>query len=205
MTQQAKEAAQTAVESGQQVAGTAVQEGKNVAVEAGQQIRRLAGQARGQLDEQASAQQQRATEGLRSLGDELQSMVELGGKGGLGSQLGEQASQRARELADWLGQRQPGDLLAEVNNYARRRPGTFFLGALVAGIIVGRLTRGMLSAARENGSQDSDSHPMGETTPPTGHLGETIPPTGYLGETDGTAPLTSSPAISSSTIGEVRQ
>jgi hypothetical protein len=110
--------------------------------EAGRPVRSLA--------EQAAAQQQRVAEGLRSLGDELRSMVELGGQSGLGSQLGQQASEQAHRMADWIGQRQPGEVLDEVRHYARRHPGVFLLGAAVVGVVAERLTRGFTSEASED-------------------------------------------------------
>jgi hypothetical protein len=54
-----------------------------------------------------------------------------------------EAAGRLHGAASWLEHRQPADLLDEVRNFARRRPGTFLLGAAVAGIAAGRLTRGL--------------------------------------------------------------
>ena len=55
--------------------------------------------------------------------------------------------------ASWLEQREPADLLDEVRNFARRRPGTFLIGAAVAGLAAGRLTRGLKDQG--NGQPDT--------------------------------------------------
>jgi len=72
----------------------------------------------------------------------------------------QQASSKAGELAEWLEQRDPGTLLDEVRGLARRKPGTFLLGALAAGVVAGRLTRGAVDA-----SKDQDVNGSGATTP----------------------------------------
>jgi gas vesicle protein len=141
--------AQTAKESGSQVAQTAVEQVKTVAGEAQQQTRNLLGEAQGQVREQAKTQQDKARDGLRSLGDELRSMASNGGQSGPATDLAHQASQRVHSAADWLEQREPGDLLAEVRRFAQRRPGAFLVGALLAGVAAGRLTRGVIAASSD--------------------------------------------------------
>ena len=74
-------------------------------------------------------------------------MADGGQQSGTVSEVARQAADRADRLAEWLGQREPGDLLDEVRSFARRRPGAFLLGAAIAGVVVGRLTRGAVDAA----------------------------------------------------------
>jgi hypothetical protein len=50
-----------------------------------------------------------------------------------------------------LQNREPADLLEEVRSYARRKPGTFLLGAALAGVVAGRLTSG-IKASHTGGS-----------------------------------------------------
>jgi hypothetical protein len=145
--EKAAQVGQTAKDSGGQVAQTAAEQVKTVAAEAGRQTRDLLGEARGQLTEQAGSQQQKAVSGLRGLVDELQSMAEKGGQTGPATELAQQASDRVRRAADWLEQRQPGDLLDELRRWARSRPGAFLAGAALAGVLAGRLTRGVVAAS----------------------------------------------------------
>jgi hypothetical protein len=49
-------------------------------------------------------------------------------------------------MASHLDGKEPSELLDDVRQFARRRPGTFLLGALAAGVVVGRLTRGAKAA-----------------------------------------------------------
>jgi hypothetical protein len=51
-----------------------------------------------------------------------------------------------RQVADYLADRGPDGVLGEVQDYARRKPGTFLAAALVAGFVVGRLGKGVLNA-----------------------------------------------------------
>jgi hypothetical protein len=154
--EQASNVGQHVGERGSQLAGTAADQAKQVTGEAGRQARDLVGEARGQLGGQASAQQQKVADGLRSLVDELSSMAEKGGQSGPATELAHRAAERARRAASWLDKREPGDLVGEVRRLGRQHPGTFLLGATLAGVVVGRLTRGAVEAASSTPS-DSES------------------------------------------------
>jgi hypothetical protein len=153
--EQASKVGQHAGEGGAQLAGTATDQAKQVTAEAGRQARDLIGEARGQFGSQASAQQQKVAEGLRSLVDELTSMAENGGHSGPATEMAHQAAERVRQAASWLDEREPGDLVGEVRRLGRQNPGTFLLGAVLAGVLVGRLTRGAVEAASSS-SSDGD-------------------------------------------------
>jgi len=151
--ERASDVASTATEHAAAVAGTAQEKGKEVLGEAKTQAQSLLGQVREQLSQQTQQGHQSAHQGLSSIADELSAMIDgRGAQGGPASQLAEQARDRVNEIARWLEQRQPGDLVEEARNFARRRPGTFLVGALLAGVAVGRLTRGAVDAHRDSGS-----------------------------------------------------
>jgi len=143
-----------AKQSGQRVANTVAEQAKVVLDEGKGQARNLTREVGQQAHEQSKLQKDKAASGLRSLGAELQSMVDgqggQGGQGGLATDLARQASTKLHDLAGWLDQREPGDLLDEVRAMARRKPGTFLLGALAAGVVAGRLTRGAVDASRSD-------------------------------------------------------
>jgi hypothetical protein len=139
-----------AAQTGQQVsqAGGALahnvaDQGRDVANEASRQARQLMDQASGQLKEQASAQQQRAADGLRALGTELHAMSERSDQQGMATDLVRHAADRVGQVAQWLDQREPGMVVSEVRDYARRNPGIFLAGAAVAGVLAGRLSKSM--------------------------------------------------------------
>jgi hypothetical protein len=175
-TQTAKDEAanvgQTAKEATGQVATTATEQAKNVAGETKRQAKDLIDQAGTQVTEQAGAQKEKAVGGLRSLADELRSMAEgNGAQGGMTGDLARQAADKAHEFAGWLDQHDPGSLIEEIRQLARRKPGTFLIGAALAGVAAGRLTRGAVAA---NGSATS----AGGTVVPAGSSMPTATPIG---------------------------
>ncbi len=140
-----------AAQSGRQVADTAVSEAKDVVAEARSQFSTLLEQLRGEATEQASGQSDRAVAGLRSLGDELRQMASTSQQSGIATGLAGQAGDRVHSVAGWLEQRQPGEVLDEVRDFARRRPGTFLAAAAAVGLIGGRLTRGLTASSGSSG------------------------------------------------------
>jgi ElaB/YqjD/DUF883 family membrane-anchored ribosome-binding protein len=150
----ATESAENAKQAVGDVASTAVDSAKQVAEESKNQARNLVGEARNQLQDHAKTQHQNLTSNLNSLADELNSMSRNSDQHGPASDLVGQAGERASDLARWLESREPGDLVGEVRNFARRRPGTFLIGALAAGVLAGRLTRGVIAVHQ---SDDSSS------------------------------------------------
>ncbi|MFI6231737.1 hypothetical protein ACIBCR_31015 [Micromonospora echinospora] len=139
--EQARQVGAEAAHAGGAVAQTAKDQGREVIGEATRQARNVYGEARTQLAGQAADQQRRAASGLRSLAEEMRSMAQQGGQGGPVTELAHQAADRVHGVAGWLDERQPGDLLHEVRDYARRNPGTFLVGAALLGVLAGRLTR----------------------------------------------------------------
>jgi hypothetical protein len=159
---QAQQAAGTASEEGKRVVGVAQEEVKNVTAEAQNQLRGLLDQATTQVDEQSRAQKSRLAETVRTFGDDLHGMTSQDDDGGVAVQVVRQVAEQAHGLASHLDDREPSELLEDVRSFARRRPGTFLLGALAAGVVVGRLARGAKTA--------QNSAPPGavETSPPGG-------------------------------------
>jgi gas vesicle protein len=156
---QAKQAAGTAADEGKHVAGVAQGEAQKVASEAKSQVQNLVSQATSQVDEQSRTQKNRLAETLRTLGDDLEKMASQG-DGGMAADLAREAADRTHSLSSSLENREPRELLDEVRGFARRKPGTFLLGALVAGVVAGRLTRGVKDA-------QSGSAGYGQSTGPT--------------------------------------
>ena len=149
---QAAEAASQGKEAAGQVAQTAVEHAQEVKQETVRQARDLVGEARQQLSEQAGTQHRNLVGNLRSLSSELGSMADNSDSSGIAGSLVSQARGRVDGAANWLDGREPGDLLDEVRTFARRRPGMFLLGALAAGVVAGRLTRGVVAAHQDSSS-----------------------------------------------------
>jgi hypothetical protein len=167
--QQASDVGQTAADAGRDVAATAGEQAGHVAREVNRQARDLLGEARSQATQQARTGQDKAEESIRELAGELREMADNGDRHGTASELAAQAADRLHGVANWIGEREPGDLVEEVRRFARRRPGAFLLGAAVAGVVVGRLTRGAVDAQRDTGSdapRRPDAYPSDATTTP---------------------------------------
>jgi hypothetical protein len=139
--EQAGRVGQTAVQAGGEVAQTTREQARNVVGEARQQARDLLGEARGQVSEQAGTQKDRAVKGLHGLSDELDQMA--GSGSGIGAEVARQVSSRTRDLAQHLDRHEPAQVLDQIRAYARRRPVVFLAGAALAGVLAGRLTRGL--------------------------------------------------------------
>jgi hypothetical protein len=128
------------------VAQTAKLEAGNVASEAKSEAKGLLHQAKSGLGSQAGEQQRKAADGIRTISSQLQSMADAPEQQGVASDLIRQAADRASSVASWVEGAEPGALLNNVQSFARRKPGTFLLLAAGAGVLVGRLARGLQPA-----------------------------------------------------------
>lgn len=184
----------TAKEETQRVSGVAKQEAANVAGEAKAQARNLAGDLRREVSEQSRQQQHRLAGLLAEFGDELEQMARSSDRSGLASDVAAQVAERSRQVGRFIQDREPGDLLDEVRRFAGRRPGTFLLGALAAGVVAGRLTRGVAQAHGVGGDEGTgrsdggplhraETQPVRPVVPVTEPVGAEVPPTteGYGG------------------------
>ena len=178
-------------ESVQQVAQTSVDQAKDVGHEALQQARNLADEAREQVMSQASDQQARAAKSVRSLADELATMANSSQQNGVATELARQASERARQFATFLDKRRPGDVLDEVRELARRRPGVFLAGAAFAGVVLGRLTRGAVDEHRstDTPTTSNDTPTAGERSPGKYARQDSYPPDPGLTQPYGNVPI----------------
>lgn len=165
--ERAQSAASTATDESGHVAGVAKGEAAAVASEAAEHARNLMSEAvtqvTGTLDDQSRTQRDRLVGTLQSFGDDLQKLASGNEAPGLAADLVRDVSQRARTLGSHLEGREPSELLGDVRSFAQRRPGTFLLGALAAGVLAGRVVRG---------AKDSPSDPSGQAGTPS-------QPTGY--------------------------
>ncbi|SCE65706.1 hypothetical protein GA0070558_10227 [Micromonospora haikouensis] len=115
-------------------------------------------------------------------------MAQNSGQSGPVTELAHQAAERVNGVAGWLEERQPGDILTEVKDYARRNPGTFLVGAAVLGVLAGRLTRELSAASDGAGGGPTPAYDPERTavipTPPAQRaVPDQIPPGGYLDPT----------------------
>lgn len=154
--EKAGEVKDVAVERGSDVAGVAKDELARLAGDARTQLQGLWQQASSQLREQAGAGQHQLADLLHSLSSELGEMASKSEQDGPLTAFARQASHRGGELSHWLANAEASDVLTEVKRFARRRPFAFLAGAAVAGVVVGRLSRGLM-AANEHATPDTSA------------------------------------------------
>ncbi len=187
---EAGDVATHAKDAAQSVTDTAKDEAANVAAEAKTNARDLLEQAKADLTEQAGTQQQKVAEGLRSVSDELHSLVDGSDQSGMATDFVRQAAERSSSVASWLDERDPGSLLDEVKSFAREKPGTFLLLAAGAGVLAGRLSRSLSAGAPDS---TASTKTRADTTEPMPPAPLPVPPvpggnaamdTGVTGTTD---------------------
>ena len=195
---EARNVGQTAAQAGSQVASTAADQAKQVAHETQRQAQDLLQQGRQQLRQQTVAQQQKAATGLTSLAQELRGLADGSSQGAPGParDLLQQASGYVEQFADRLQNREPAELLEDVRAFARRRPGTFLLGAALAGVLAGRLTSGV-KAAHTDGSSSTGGQQYRSSYAQTNYVDPAPAYSGYAEtttyETTTGAPATGTP------------
>jgi hypothetical protein len=164
VSDRAKPAGEVAKEGAQEVTGTAKEQGREVAREARDQARSVASDLRGSVTGQARTQNQRLAGGLRQAADQFHKMGP--GDDSPADQVVRRLGDGGRRAADYLENRGPEGLLEDVQGFARRKPGTFLLAAAVAGFVIGRFGRAVMST-QSSGSTGSgvpgpDAYPEGE-------------------------------------------
>ncbi|MFJ3404871.1 hypothetical protein [Promicromonospora sp. NPDC090134] len=140
------EAASQVGEASRETAHDAKERARDVAHEATDRTRGLIDRTRTELRSQAASQQQHLANGLRSLGDELGQMAGGAEDPGYATDLVQRAGEATGRAARWMEDRKPADVLHEVEDFARRRPGVFIAITAGAGLLVGRFLRGAKDA-----------------------------------------------------------
>lgn len=132
------------------VAGTAREQAGQVTSQVKSKGGELLGRLRGEVGDQTDTQRRRLAGGLRSTSEELNTMASRDEVSGPAAQAASGLARAAGQTADWLEERDLDELVEEVRDFARRKPGTFVGLALVAGVVVGRLTRGLSESAQRD-------------------------------------------------------
>jgi hypothetical protein len=138
------------------VKGTAAEQARHIAGETKTQLRNVAGDVRDRVNEQARTQNDKLVSSIRQTADQLD---EMRGErqDSPAATVVSRVADSGRQLADYLDRNGPDGVLREVQDFARRRPGTFLASALVAGLVVGRLGKGAAKADPAAGSERPDT------------------------------------------------
>jgi hypothetical protein len=158
---EAKQVAGTAADAGREVAATAKEGAQNVAAETKQQARSLLDTVRSEVGDQAGTQQHRIADALHGLSKELGGMASGSQESGPLTDLAQQASRKGGEVAHWLQEREPADVLEALRSYGRRHPVTFLALCGLAGVVAGRLTRSAVATRTSLDSHDDGDRALG--------------------------------------------
>ncbi len=199
---QTADLSRSGIQAGKHTADVAREQASGVAAEAGRQGKDLLRQAQDQLAEQAAQGQQRLAAELLSLSEELSSMADGSGQGGVAADLARHVASRARAAGQWLDDRRPAQVMEEVQSFARRRPGVFVALAAAAGLAAGRLTRGVKSAAADDpvpGAPDAMRERSRQWSQPTAAAAYQAGPAGV---TDGASASAGDPEASGGVLAQ---
>ena len=140
--EQAQGVATAATSAAQQVTATASEEASRVAGEVAAQGRNLVEETRSQLHQQAAGQTERVSQSLRKLSDEARALSQgHADESGPLREYVEQAASQISTVAARIEERGFDGIVSDVQQFARRRPGAFLLGAAAAGFAAGRLIK----------------------------------------------------------------
>ncbi|CAG7843895.1 hypothetical protein USB125703_00110 [Pseudoclavibacter triregionum] len=143
--QEASRLADEAKTSAANLGETVKDEARQVAAEAKDQARGLLDSAKQTADEQARAQHERAAGTARTLADDLHRLSNgEAPQSDLVATAASTLAKTANQAARFLENREPMDLLREVQGFARRNPMAFLAICAGVGLVAGRVTRGMV-------------------------------------------------------------
>jgi uncharacterized protein YjbJ (UPF0337 family) len=156
----------TATSAASDVAGTAKEQVGSVVGEAVTQAKDLTSQVKDQAAQRLDSTSTALTSSLKGFSGQLSE----GDTSGVVGQLMTEAGTRLRGLSDYLERVGPEGLLNDVRGYARRSPGSFLLTAALAGVVSGRLMKGLSAGSSASGSAGTGlpgSSPGGFSADPT--------------------------------------
>lgn len=130
------------IDQARSVADTAVRETKDILADMGSD-----------LSAEAHSQKLKLVKSLEEFSTELED-VSRSGSGRVPSLAGDAAT-RTRNFSQWLERTESREMVRNVEDFARRRPLMFILGSAGAGVLAGRMTRGMIASGNGNGNSDA--------------------------------------------------
>ncbi|MFF9089193.1 hypothetical protein ACF1BE_22775 [Streptomyces sp. NPDC014991] len=173
-----------------QVAETAAEQARAVAGQARQQAGTVIDELRSRAMNEAAEQARRATDTLRHWSDDVAGLADNAPGDSPARGLATQVADRGHRVADYIQEQGIDGLVTDLRQFARRRPGAFLGGALLAGVAVGRLARAAGSAKQ---SPQPGQHPGGAPRFDAG--GGPATPTLPAGPVPDTPPMPPSPPV----------
>ncbi|MEZ3182120.1 hypothetical protein KYY02_26670 [Streptomyces pimonensis] len=122
--------------------------------------------------DEADGQTKRAAGTLRQWANDFSGLAAHAEKDSPARSLAARAGDKGTRAADYLERQGAEGLIADLQGFARRRPGAFLGGALLAGLAVGRLAKATQTASRTDG----DGQRQVTAAPAAGTLPAAPPP-----------------------------
>jgi hypothetical protein len=138
----AADVARTTRDAAAEVARTAKEETRQVAHTAADEAQEVGRGVRQRLREEVDRQHRQVTDRVGAFAEELYTMARERPDTPAGELVGILAT-RSRSFAEYLDRHGPERVLHELQDFARRRPGTFIVSAVAAGFVIGRLGKGL--------------------------------------------------------------
>jgi hypothetical protein len=176
----AGDVASTTLEASTEVAAVAKEQAAQVLGDSIDEAKDLASSVAATVKEQFSTQSGKVSEQLSALSEQLTA----GDTSGVVGQVMSEAGQRLRTLADHLQSVGPEGVLSDLRAYARRNPGSFLLGAAAAGLVTGRLVKGLGAGSTPQtpaGPTSAPALPTYQAPPSPAPVADPYPPTTVLG------------------------
>ena len=170
-----------------QVAGTAAEQARTVVGEARQQAGTVIEDLRTRAIDEADGQTMRAAGTLRQWANDFSALASHAESDSPARSLAARAGDQGQRAADYLERQGVEGLVADLQGFARRRPGAFLGGALLAGLAVGRLAKVTQAASRADGNGQRQVTPAPEALPVAPPPG-TAPPAPSTPPTRGAPP-----------------
>ncbi|WP_158850818.1 hypothetical protein [Saccharothrix deserti] len=199
--------AQHARQAAGEVSATAREQAGQVAQEATGQAKHVVRDMRERVAGEAEDQARRVSRQIDRIADELGTMADNSGPDSMTAGTLRQVSDAGRQAARYLDERGARGLLDSAQDFARRKPGTFLIGAAVAGFLVARAAKSMGTADQSRAAQPQRGYtdqmpttpvttptaapmppPPVTTPPPTATAPAAAPPTGTPSREHGTVP-----------------
>lgn len=159
-SQQGQEVAATASGQSKEVAGVVREQATQLTQELSTQGRELYLETRRQVQDQAQTQTEGLAQALHRWGWETQALVDgRPEEAGAVGECARQAADKLHELASEIEIRGVSGLVEELQDFGRRRPGAFMLGAAMIGFGGARLVRSGKGANDEDPEMMSDGGP----------------------------------------------
>ncbi|MCC8249261.1 hypothetical protein [Saccharothrix luteola] len=159
--------AQHARQAAGDVRSTAREQVGQVAHEATGQAKHAVHDMRERVATEAEEQARRVSRQIDRIADELGTMADGSGPDSLTAGALRQVSDAGRQAARYLDERGARGLLDSAQDFARRKPGTFLIGAAVAGFLVARAAKSMSAGDQQQPRYPQRGYADQTTTPVT--------------------------------------